>query len=359
MARKPKYPGYQSGTMPSGNIRHRVRPEGNPKKWITIYAAPGEPGFAEQYFTARMGQKVERPKEATVPTHSVAWLVNRYETFLEAQNVNGAMEAGTLKKAKLYLGRVRQNLGTRPMLLEKKLLIQARNAMADRPAAADDTVTRVGQMYDWAIECGLLPENTINPATNISKIDKGNGGAVPWSPEDVKKFCDTHPPGSTPRLMLTLHVFTGCRIGDAVWLGADQEKPVEVPEPGWALVWHTQKVKGVQCTVPMSPSLYEATRPFAVPGRPYITKQNGEPYASADSLGQMFAKWCRRAGLENRSSHGVRKMVASLIAARGADPHAIAALLGHSSTKTTEVYTREFNRQIAAASAIAKLSVDV
>jgi len=47
------------------------------------------------------------------------------------------------------------------------------------------------------------------------------------------------------------------------------------------------------------------------------------------------------------------------MASEGADSHAIAALLGHTSTKTTEVYTRNFNRQIAVASASAKLNVTV
>ncbi|MEM6413157.1 MAG: tyrosine-type recombinase/integrase [Pseudomonadota bacterium] len=359
MSRKPKYPGYHQDTLPSGNRRHRVRVEGNPNKWITIYAAPGDPNFRDQYFDARAGVLVTKPKpDDKPPTRSFALLSRQYLEYLKVQCDSELISPSTFKKATLYLDRMTKAVGKRPMLLEKKILVQARNALSDRPAAADDTITRIAQMYEWAIECGKLPETTVNPAASISKIDKGKGGAVPWATKDVEKYCQRHSEGSPARLMLIIHIFTGCRIGDAVWLGADQEKRIEVPEPGWVLEWKTQKT-GTLCTVPMSLTLYHATRPFAVEGRPYIVKPDGEPYASAGALGQRFKKWCWQADLKNRSSHGVRKMVAGLIASSGADSHAIAALLGHTSTKTTEVYTRAFNRQLAAASAIAKLSVDV
>jgi len=147
------------------------------------------------------------------------------------------------------------------------------------------------------------------------------GWPVPWSPKDIKNYCKVHKEDSPARLMLILHIYTDCRIGDALWLGASHEK----------------KKEGLQ----------------------YIVQQSGEPSASADALGKMFKKWCRQASLENRSTHGIRKMVAGLMASEGADSHAIAALLGHTSTKTTEVYTRNFNRQIAVASASAKLNVTI
>ena len=359
MSRKPKYPGYHADALPSGNVRHRVRVEGNPRKWITIFAAPGDPGFRDQYATARAGQSVSRPEDKNQPSaKSFAWLARQYQDYLTAQCGAGSISKTTLKKANLYLNRMSKAVGTRHMLLEKKIIIQARNALADRPSAANDTIIRLGQMYDWAIECGKLPDTTTNPASSIPRIKSRKRGAIPWTESDVNAYCRTHEPGTTARLMLTLLIFTGCRIGDAVWLGGDQEKLIEVPEPGHILEWQTQKT-GMLCTVPMSPALFEATRPFAKKGKPYITKKNGEPYASADALGQTFSRWCKQADLVDRSSHGIRKMVAGLIASNGADSHAIAALLGHTSTKTTEVYTRTFNRQIAAASAIAKLSVNV
>ena len=244
------------------------------------------------------------------------------------------------------------------MLLEKKIIVQIRDALSDRPASANDTLIRLGQLYDWAIETGILPETTINPALSIKRVGVGYRGAIPWTPRDIELYCNAHPIGSKARLLLILHTFTGCRIGDAVWLGADQEKRIQVTKPGWVLEWETRKT-GTTFIVPMLPQLYEATRPFATPGKPYMTKDNGEPYSSAASLGQMFGRWCREAGLEDRTSHGIRKMVAGMIATNGGDGHAISALLGHTNTQTTEVYTRAFDRQIAAASAIARLGINI
>ena len=135
MARKPKYPGYHTDTLPSSNICHRVRVEGNPKKWITIFAAPGEPGFREQYGKARTGSVVERPKTTTEPTvHSFAWLARQYQEFLKLQCETGSISSGTLKKANLYLNRMTKAVGKRPMLLEKKTLYrrETRSLIAQR-----------------------------------------------------------------------------------------------------------------------------------------------------------------------------------------------------------------------------------
>ncbi|MEO1731839.1 MAG: tyrosine-type recombinase/integrase [Pseudomonadota bacterium] len=359
MPRRPKYPGYHADRLPSGNIRHRVRVEGDPKKWIRILAGPDDPLFRQQYFDARAGVATKQPDEPTeAPTRTFAWLVRQYQLYLKKQHELGKMAPATFKKANLYLNRMSNALGTRPVVLKEATLVQVMDTLADRPNAANRTMVRVAQMYDWAIKRGKVPEGTVNPAASIEKIEEDGTGAIPWSLEDIETYCKKHKAGSTARLMLSLHVGTGCRISDSVWLGHDQERWIQVPQEGWALQWETRKT-GTPCSVPMSELLYEATRPFSRPGLPYITRSNGQPYASADALGQAFRKWCREAGLENRSSHGLRKMVAANAASNGADAFGIAALLGQTSLQTTEIYTRTFNRQLAAASTVAKLSVHV
>jgi len=50
------------------------------------------------------------------------------------------------------------------------------------------------------------------------------GWPVPWSPKDIKNYCKVHKEDSPTRLMPILHIYTDCRIGDALWLGAITRK---------------------------------------------------------------------------------------------------------------------------------------
>jgi len=63
----------------------------------------------------------------------------------------------------------------------------------------------------------------------------------------------------------------------------------------------------------------------------------------------MFSKWCRAAGLENRTAHGIRKAAGNILAEAGCSQYQIMAIHGHSESRTPEVYTKGVDRDELAA----------
>ncbi|MFN3276478.1 MAG: hypothetical protein ACK41U_17620 [Paracoccus sp. (in: a-proteobacteria)] len=103
------------------------------------------------------------------------------------------------------------------------------------------------------------------------------------------------------------------------------------------------------------PPLYRATRAAKVTGETYLPNYRGRPFASPDSLGQMFRCWCREAGLDNRSSHGIRKAAGHLLAHEGCSQYQIMTVHGHTQAKTSAVYTKGVERWRLARDAMSAL----
>ena len=83
--------------------------------------------------------------------------------------------------------------------------------------------------------------------------------------------------------------------------------------------------------------------------------EKGVLFGSPEVLRNRFRKWCDAAGLEDLSSHGVRKAAGHLLAQNGCSQHQIMAIHGHTEAKTIEVYTKGVERWTLAADAMRTL----
>ncbi len=99
----------------------------------------------------------------------------------------------------------------------------------------------------------------------------------------------------------------------------------------------------------MMPPLYEATRHGIVVGPSYILNNKGKPYPTSEALRVQVQRWCKEAGIPGKSSHGVRKAVAELMAEAGCTQHQIMAVMSHTQANTSEIYTKGAERRALAA----------
>ena len=346
-------PGYVPEPLKSGATRHRVRVAGNKGKRMTLPVGPDHPSFMEHYHAARRGLTLEEAAEPKALPRSLQWLVDRYLAHLEREVAAGIKSPLTLRQRRSLLQRMcaheqrpGEHYGEFTLAAPQSAFVRLRNAMVATPAAADHTVQCVRAMYAWAVEEGLHKEN---PAAGIKKIHTSKGGAVPWSPEDLRRYRETHPAGTSAHLYLTLLMFTGCRIGDAIWLGPANE--IEVNGRPW-LRWQPRKKGSALVEIPMLEPLVRATRAAPVKGDAYLLSESGRPFKNPESLRVRFRRWCDAAGLENRSSHGVRKALAELLAEAGLSSRQIMAVMSHSQAATSEIYTRGAERRILAEAAM-------
>lgn len=356
-----KLAGLVVDKTPSGAVRYRVRKEGDKTKRTTIPVGPSHPDFLHYYYSARAGNDWQRPEEIVKIERSLDWLVEKYLGFVKKMVASGQMSPLTLKQRRGLLKRMCEHQdadGTRygdcDIDAPTSAFVQLRDAWADRPGAADNLMKAVRAMYDYA----MPPRDIIghNPAAGIGKLNKkAKGeltGAIPWTAQDINAFRARHAKGTTAHLWLTLQAFTACRIGDAIWIGRGQEKNINGQL--W-LEYQPRKKDSELVSMPMLPPLIEATRASTVVGSSYILSVDGVPYKSTEALRNRIKKWCAQAGLENRSSHGVRKAMAAVMAEAGSSQHQIMAVMSHSQARTSEVYTKGVERRLLASEGLQAL----
>lgn len=341
-------PGLWVEKMASGATRCRVRVEGKKYQKITLAVGPDHRDFMEHYRAARAGVKLEAsasPKDAAIP-RSLAWLTLAFEEAMQARVDADLMHGGTLQQRAAFYARLRKTRGHKAMLMPRSEVIKIRDEMVATPGAADNMVKAIRALYAWAIDQGYV---TDNPASGIGKINRGTG-ATAWSIDDLKKFRDRHPAGTTAHLALSLFMFTACRVGDVIQLGPRSEKQID----GVAhLDWQPAKRGSARVTVPILPPLARAIAAQKVAhADAYLLTQHGRPFASSAAFGNKFRQWCGEAGLVDRSPHGIRKAAGELMAQEGATQYHIMAVHGHTQAKTSEVYTKGANRQRLAAEAM-------
>jgi len=334
-----RIPGYYRETLPSGTVRHMVRREGNPRQRTQVPVGHDHPDFWPHYHAARRGERLATRAAPKAPALSLDALLTDYLDHLDAAAKAGRLSPATLRQRRSLLTRAANFLspeGERMGALHRDLPPEAiehiRNAWGHRTAQADNCLKALRGAYAWA----RLP----NPAKMVAYTHKDGGGATPWSAADLRQFLARHGEGTTPRLWLILALFTGARIGDLAILGRRHE----VTRDGltW-LEWQPGKRGSAPVSLPMMPPLWDATRAMPVIGATYLLTEYGRPFAQG-SLGNAVRKWTAAAGLTARTSHGLRKALAEMLAEAGCSPYQIASILAHTQTKTSEVYTRRADR---------------
>ncbi|WP_373354110.1 tyrosine recombinase XerC [Pseudoroseicyclus sp. CXY001] len=351
------FPGLLIERHRNGSLRYRVRVEGRKAERIRIPVSPDHPDFANYYYAGRTGEVWKPPRPEAVD-RSLDWLCQKYLGHLEAMVDAGQMSAATLRQRRSVLTRLcdhtdedGERYGDFDMDAPAGAFVRVRDAWARRPGAADNLIKSVRAVYKWAMERDEIGHN---PAAGIGPINTSpKGGAKPWTAADLRKFKEHHLPGTTAHLWLTLQAFTACRIGDAIWLGREQEamRNGEV----W-LEWQPRKKGSAFVSIPMLPPLLAATRASKVVGPAYLLRSTGAPFTSSEALRVQVQRWCTSAGIPGRSSHGVRKAVAELMAEAGCSQHQIMAVMAHTQAKTSEVYTRGVARRLLAADGVKALA---
>jgi integrase len=245
-----------------------------------------------------------------------------------------------------------QRYETLPMTIPASELVAFRDRMAATPGKARNVWKTLRAAYDHATERNMISQN---PARAVARpAYTSQGGATPWTLDDLEKYRAKHPPGTTAHLALTLFMFTACRIGDAVILGRGHE---ERHAGALWLAWQPGKKGSRHVRIPVLPPLERAIRAQRIIGPAYLLTAYGKPFASPEALRNRFGKWCAEAEIEGRTSHGIRKAAGHLLALHGATQYEITAVHGHANASTSEIYTRGYDRILLAEKAMTRLEI--
>ena len=181
----------------------------------------------------------------------------------------------------------------------------------------------------------------INPAVGVKRVRTGSQGHHTWTVEEVQQYEDRHPEGSKARLALSLLLLTGVRASDAIRLGRQMERDGRLH-----FTEHKDRNRSPKRrTIPIIPELRAVIDATPSSHLSYLVTEHGRPYATAKAFGNRFKSWCRQAGLDHCSAHGLRKAGATIAADRGTPAHALMAIYGWTTLKQAELYTREADRE--------------
>lgn len=222
-----------------------------------------------------------------------------------------------------------------------KALRVLRDRKMDAKEAGNARVKALRGLFRFAVEYEHAPSD---PAAAVPYFKTRSQGHHTWTVDEVRRFEERHPIGTTPRLALALLLYTGVRRSDAVRLGPQHASG------GWLrfTAYKNRNRAPVDIAIPILPTLEKVIESSKKGHLAYLVTKHGKPYSMGGFSGQ-FKDWCVQAGLPHCCAHGLRKAGATLAAEAGATERQLMAIFGWSDAKTPSIYTRAADRKRMAA----------
>lgn len=329
-----------SGTFASGNTRYYYRPKG--QKGVAMPDLPMDhPAFLAAY--AKAAGVTPR---APVMDGSLSAAVQLYK----ASDAFALLSAGTRSSRRPMLDQLAQKYGhgRRDGLSAKHI---------EKDLSRFTGHARNNHLKMWRGFCAWLVDHYrlgVNPSDGIkrSKTAKSDGH-LPWSEGEIEKFREFWPIGTMERLAFELIHWTGARVSDVIRVGVGN-----IDSEGW-MTFRQQKTGG-EVAVPFNRALPDFAENFAddlemlkkaIGARnerhlTFLHTQRGAT-RSPKSVSQWFAAKARKAGIEGRTAHGLRKSRAEALFEHGATMPQGQAWLGHTDPRMLNYYAQKYDKRRA------------
>lgn len=301
--------------------------------------AYGSPEFIAQWRSLVAGTDVAA--DAAPSKFTLKWLVGKYEAsaaFKALAPTTQRMRSNILKVVCETGGKLLVSQVTR------STIAAGRDRRADTPFAAINFMKVMGYLFEWAVDAGYARSN---PVKDVKRPKAKVIGHTPWNYDDVAKFYEKHSLGSTARLAMDLLLFTGLRRSDVYRLGPQHIR-------NGVIEFRTQKTDD-PLFIPVHQSLQKSIDACTINQLAFLTTpKQGRPFKSEASFGNWFADVCDEAGVSGRA-HGLRKLLAQIVAESGGSNAELKALFGWSTDAMAALYIKQANSKKLAQSGAEKL----
>jgi integrase len=212
---------------------------------------------------------------------------------------------------------------------------ELRNFKAKFPAAANQRLKVMRYVFAWGIENHPKVVLT-NPVRDVARMAHKTKNVPPWSVGDFEKFMVMYPAGSKERRAMALHLYTGARGCDVRAFG-----PQHVKNGRFAF---TQQKTGGAVDIPILDELASELALAPKDALAFILNEYGRTF-SQKGYGNWFNERARKAGLMDRTAHGIRSGGATIAANNGATVHQLMAMFGWLSEAMAIRYTKSVERK--------------
>jgi enterobacteria phage integrase len=295
------------------------------------------PEFAKEYALALAGQTaptLKRDAPGTIGALIVSYLRSSKYTTLRDTTRIGYMNR---------LERIRVDHGHRTVAgLTRERIISILEPIADRPAAALDTLKKLRILIRHAVDVGQLK---IDPSLGIKRPKTKEIRA--WTDAELQAFRRRWPIGTKQRAAFALMLQVGAARVDVHQLTWRQ-----IDEDGVA---YARQKTGVSVEVAVSAELRQALEKTPRDHVTVINTEFGRPF-TINGFSGFMRDAIKAAGLPlDCKPHGLRKTFGRLLADAGVTAHDIMAAMGHTTLTEAERYTREADRRRGGHRAVLKL----
>jgi integrase len=337
-----------------GTVRLYYRRDG---KKTRLRGPEGSADFLEDYRSALLGE----PTKPMVETQSHAIVSGSFRELCLAYFASADFKlleprGQRVRRGILERFCINKNDGDKPYAaLEPQHLRLRRDAMMDRPEAANNMLKAVRQVYKYAM---IYQGFSHNPAIGVPYLPGNPDGFHAWTTDEVAQFEKHHPVGSRARLAMALALFTGQRRADLVELGPPKVKAIHGVEWLTFTQVKNRRKKPVHLEIPLILELRGIIDATETGKTAFLTTKYGKPFTS-NGFGNKFREWCDEAGLPQCSAHGLRKAAASRLAELGCTEQEIMSTTGHKTSKEIARYTKAARQKTRAESALSKMSKSI
>lgn len=349
------------------NDRWYYRKKGMPK--VRLREPYGSDAFWEEYSAAVLGVPYvkggEKPKVAKVGGRaapgSFRFLVEQYMARAVANQA-----PHTRSRKRLVLDEIcRETCLSKSgetttgefayRKMEPRHIAIIRDQKPGRPAAANNRLKIVSAMFEWALQPEVALA-TVNPARGVKKLQESADGHHTLTDEELVKYEGRHAVGTKARLAYEIFRCTGLRVCDAAVFGRQHLYKAMVTLPDDSQVEQlrfrivpkkTSTKTAVVVDMPVLAPLAEAIAALPLANMTFLVTEFGKPF-SEKGLGNKMRDWFDEAELFHCSSHGIRKADATIAAENGATGHQLMSMMGWTTLKQAEIYTRKAERKTLA-----------
>ena len=335
MGRNLKFPRYVEGYIDRhGRPRHYLRRAGY--KRVPLPGLPWSPEFMVAYGAAMAGETAPVRIEIGASRTTVGTVNHAIVGYYKSTAFAGLARL-TQQNRRAILERFRVEHGDKRIAL---LLPQHVTKIVHqrKPYAQRNLLKTLRGLIAFAIADSLI-EN--DPTLGVKPVRVGKtDGFHTWSEDNIATFEAHHEVGSKARLAFGLMLYLGLRRSDVVRIGPQHiRKGVLSFKPR-----KTERNTGFVLECPLHPELAAIIAATPSEHLTFLVTEHGKPFSPA-GFGSKMRAWCDEAGLQECSSHGLRKGCARRLAEAGASVNQIAAVTGHADLREVEVYTRKADKQ--------------
>src|ERR1700730_14239132 len=333
---RPRPPHLHKQTTQHGKVVWYVRVGKGPR--VRVQGVYGTPEFDGAYQAALNGRSP--PPAGAATKRSLEWL---WMLYRQTNAWTEELSPATRRQRERIMRGVLKTGGNQPL---SKITTASIKAGVDRrkPYAARHFVDTLRGMFKWAVPALHVKSD---PTAGISVKKPKTKGFPVWTEEELEIYERRWPLGTRERVMFGVYAFTGLRGGDAAILGKQHIR-------NGVITLDTEK-NDTRVTLPVLPELAEILAAGPLGELSIIANSRGQPM-SKETIGNLFRKAVRAAGIRNRSAHGIRKAAATRAAYNGANIQTLNAIFGWKGNQMAILYTEAADRRRLAEDNMAMMS---